>query len=164
MAELTAQELRRLFHYDEATGEFTRLVSVGSRGAAGAKVGSDDLYGYKTTRIGRRSYKLHRLAWLYVYGDWPKGDVDHKNGARSDNRITNLRDVSRKVNLENQRAAVNNRSTGLLGAYRDKRSGVYYARISVGDKGVHLGSFPTAEEAHAAYVAAKRQLHQGCTI
>jgi hypothetical protein len=162
---LGAEELRSLFSYDADTGEFTRLVTKQKRATVSGKIGSDDLYGYKTTRIAGRSYKIHRLAWLYVHGAWPDGDIDHINGNRSDNRIANLRDVARKVNLENQRRATNNRSTGLLGAYFDRRKkNCYYARISVGDKSIHLGTFQTAEAAHEAYLKAKRELHAGCTI
>jgi len=161
---LDATTVRALFSYNPETGEFTRLVTQGKRRTKSGKVGSDDLYGYKTTRIGGKSYKLHRLAWLYMTGEWPRGDVDHINGARSDNRFCNLRDVPRKTNLENRRAAKNNRSTGLLGAYYDARKHHYYARISQHDKTIHLGTFQTAEAAHAAYLAAKRKLHEGCTI
>lgn len=161
---LTADGLRALFSYDPDTGEFKRLIKKGKRGTLTGVVGSDDLYGYKTTRIGGRSFKLHRLAWLYVFGQWPTGDIDHINGVRSDNRIANLRDVTRKINLENQRSSSNNLSTGLLGAYFDKRKGTFYARISQGNKSIHLGTFKTAKAAHEAYVSAKRRLHAGCTI
>jgi hypothetical protein len=163
-SSITAHELRSLLDYESETGIFRWKVSRGSRATVGAEVGTPDLYGYKTIRLSKKSYKLHRLAWLYVYGFWPAGDVDHINGARSDNRIANLRDVPRKVNLENQRVAKNNRSTGILGVYFDKRKSVFYSRISMHNRSVHLGSFPTPELAQAAYLEAKRRLHLGCTI
>lgn len=161
---ITAQELRSLLHYEPDTGIFRWIASRGSRATIGAEVGSADSYGYKTVRLNKKSYKLHRLAWLYTYGCWPSGDLDHINGIRSDNRIENLRDVSRKVNLENQRTAKNNRSTGILGVYFDKRKNVFYSRISMHNKSIHLGSFLTPELAQAAYLEAKRRLHLGCTI
>jgi hypothetical protein len=161
---ITAHELRSILDYDPETGIFRWRCNRGPRARAGNVVGSDDLYGYKTIRINKKSYKAHRLAWLHIYGFWPAGDVDHINGSRSDNRIINLRDVPRKMNLENQRLATNNRSTGLLGVYFDKRKGVYYSRISMHNKSVHLGSFRTPEEAQAAYIEAKRRMHLGCTI
>lgn len=161
---ITLKALRERLDYDPTTGAF-RWKSHGKRPSwNGREVGSRDMYGYKTVRLDGKSYKLHRLAWLYVHGTWPVGDVDHINGNRSDNRIANLRDVSRKVNLENQRAAKNNASTGLLGAYLDKRKNIYYARISQHNRSIHLGTFPTAEAAHAAYLRAKRKMHEGCTI
>jgi hypothetical protein len=161
---ITATELRDLLGYDPETGVFRWKESRGSRAVVGAEVGSDDLYGYKTVRLNKKSYKLHRLAWLHVYGAWPSGDIDHINGTRSDNRIANLRDVPRKVNLENQRNAQNNQSTGILGVYFDKRKKVFYSRISMNNKSIHLGSYPTAEQAQDAYLTAKRQMHAGCTI
>lgn len=142
---LDATTLRGLFSYDPDTGEFTRLKPCRGPSLPDGRVGSNDLYGYKTTRIKWKSYKLHRLAWLYMTGEWPAGDVDHINGRRSDNRFANLRDVPRKTNLENQRRG--NGETGLLGAYYDKRKGSYYARISQNDKSIHLGTFATAEAA-----------------
>lgn len=159
---ISAREALDLFSYDAATGMVTRKVNRGSRGLAGAQVGSDDLHGYKTVRINRRSYKIHRLVWLMTYGEWPVGDIDHINGNRSDNRLSNLRDVPRGVNLQNQSKAQNNKSTGVLGVYRDGSS--FYSRISVDNKSIHLGTFQTIGEAHSAYLTAKRKLHPGCTI
>lgn len=105
----------------------------------------------------------HRLAWLYVYGEWPNGDIDHIDGDRLNNRIANLRDVSRRVNLENQRRPKACNKSGFLGVktFRDQR---FQARIQVRGVQLHLGTFDTPHEAHAAYVAAKRNLHQGCTL
>jgi hypothetical protein len=159
---ISAEEARRLFSYNPDSGEVVRAVTTATRAKAGDVVGSFDLYGYKTVRVAKRSYKLHRLIWLLVYGRWPAGDVDHINGIRDDNRLCNLRDVTRQTNLQNQRTA--NGRTGLLGAYFDRRKGTFYARISMKNKAIHLGTFNTPEEAHAAYINAKRQMHAGCTI
>lgn len=159
---ISAREALELFSYDAATGMVTRKVKRGGRALAGAQVGSDDMHGYKTVRINRRSYKLHRLIWLMTHGVWPAGDVDHINGQRSDNRLCNLRDVPRRINLQNQSKAPNNKSTGVLGVYRDGLR--FYARISIGNKSRHLGTFDTVADASAAYLQAKRELHVGCTI
>lgn len=161
---ITAQHLRERVFYDADTGIFTWRTHI-RPSVVGRRFGSWDLHGYLTARIGGKSYKLHRLAWLYQFGVWPTGDVDHINGVRHDNRLSNLRDVSRKVNLENQtKATGRNNSTGLLGAYFDRRRGVFYARVSQFNKSINLGSFATAQEAHEAYLKAKRILHVGCTI
>lgn len=162
--QINADDVRHLLSYDAESGIFSWLNPKSRNCKVSAEVGSWDFYGYKTVRLYGKSYKLHRLAWLYVYGKWPSGDVDHINGVRSDNRICNLRDVSRRINLQNQRSAKNNKSTGLIGAYFDSRKNHYYARISMNNKSVHLGTFATAEEAHKAYVEAKRKMHEGCTI
>jgi hypothetical protein len=109
-----------------------------------------------------RSYRSHRLAWLYITGDWPRA-VDHINGNRCDNRWENLREVDNKTNTENARhARSSNRSCGVLGV--TKRGKRFIAQIK--SDGVHryLGSFHDAASAHLAYVAAKRELHEGCTL
>lgn len=166
MTELTAERLRALFHYDADTGVFTRRVARGGckSGVNAGYTGSD---GYQHLQIDGRKYKTHRLAWLYVYGEWPNGQVDHINGVRIDNWIANLRDVSGSVNQQNQKRATKCSKTGLIGAHRASdapRSKQFMARIRVNGKSKYLGMFPTAEEAHEAYLAAKRQFHEGNTL
>jgi len=161
---LTFEKVRQMFIFDEITGLFTRRIKTGRGTHVGQEVGSWDMHGYKTVRIEKASYKLHRLAWLYVYGYWPDGDVDHINGVRHDNRFSNLRAVSRQTNLQNQRRATSqNKSTGILGVYM-ARLGNFYAAISVNNKKKHLGTFPTIEDAKQAYLEAKRRVHPGCMI
>lgn len=150
--------------YDPQTGIF-KWKTAGRKRTIGVEVGSWDMYGYKTVRLAKKSYKLHRLAWFYINGEWPKYDIDHINGIRSDNRIENLRDVPRKMNLENQ-VKLRNRpnKTRLMGAYVDNKNGRFYSRISQNDKSIYLGSYKTAEEAHEAYLDAKRKIHSGFTL
>jgi hypothetical protein len=88
--------------------------------------------------------------------------VDHINGRRDDNRWCNLRDASRLVNQQNMRRAVAGSASGLLGAH--KKRGKWSSQIKVRGVLVKLGIFETADQAHAAYLAAKRQLHEGCTL
>lgn len=158
---LGADDLREILDYNPDEGVF-RWKTCARRSWVGKEVGSWDLHGYKTVRLGGRSYKLHRLAWLHATGSWPTGDIDHINGVRHDNRLCNLRDVSRKTNLQNMREAKNNHSTGVLGVYpsRDK----FCAAISMDDKKIHLGTFATVDEAKQAYLSAKRRMHEGCTL
>lgn len=157
---ITATEAAELLSYDPGSGEFRWRVNR-CRARAGGLVGSWDLHGYKTVRLNGGSYKLHRLAWLMTHGTWPSGDVDHLNGIRHDNRISNLRDVPRGTNLQNRRAANPNKPSGLpLGVHCNKGAS-YEAKISVGNKSRVVGRFATPEEASAAYVEAKRKLHAG---
>lgn len=161
---LTARRLRELFTYSEDSGVFSRRVAKDGRFHIGQQVGTRKDNGYLHFSIDGRKYMAHRLAWLYVHGEWPVGDIDHIDGNRANNRIGNLRAVSRAVNLQNLRAPKShNKSTGLLGAYRHE-SGRFTSRIKVSGRDKYLGLFDTAEQAHAAYLAAKREMHEGSTL
>lgn len=153
------EQLRSLFSYDPQTGSITSRH--------GRVVGSVDSEGYIRIRLkkGGRHFRAHRLAFVAMLGRWPEGDVDHLNGTRHDNRWLNLREVDRKTNSQNQRqATAQNSTSGMLGVSWDSRRRRWVAQIEVDGKGRNLGRFATAEEAHRAYIAAKRQLHAGCTI
>lgn len=161
---LTAEVVRSLFVYDAESGLFTRRIRI-NKAAAGSKVGWFNACGYLQATIGQKKYRLHRLAWLYMTGEWPVGEVDHLNGVRTDNRWANLRDVSKLANHQNMRVAKITSKTGLIGVCSSgSGSKPYFARIRVGGRQRHLGSFATPQLAHEAYVAAKRVLHEGCTI
>jgi hypothetical protein len=105
----------------------------------------------------------HRLAWCIAYGEWPSLEIDHINGDAGDNRLCNLRNVDRATNAQNKRRAQCTNKSGIQGV-ETHAVGRLSASVWVGGKRVYLGRFDTAEEAHAAYVAAKRRLHQGCTL
>lgn len=166
---LTAERLREMLSYSPETGLFvwrhceSMRKSRNSR-VAGKPAGNRHSEGYLTISFGRDNLYAHRMAWLYVYGELPKGIIDHINGIRTDNRIANLRDTTRAVNMQNYRAASKNSKSGLLGAYYNKSSKRYNSELTISGRRIRLGSFDTAEEAHAAYVKAKRRHHPGCTI
>lgn len=160
---LTADRLRQLLRYEADIGVFTWAVN--KRGAKqGAVAGCRDAYGYTVIRLDGILYKAHRLAWLYVQGEWPKEDIDHVDGDRQNNRADNLRDVSRSINNQNQRRAQSTNRSGYLGVSLDKHGKLWEARIKGSGAQVMLGRFSTPELAHAAYIAAKREMHPGCTI
>lgn len=110
----------------------------------------------------------HRLAWFLHHGKWPEQVIDHINGVRSDNRIANLRDVSQSINAQNRTAIRVNTKSGYLGVKpnRSSKKNPWQAQIRfpLEDRVKYLGCFPTAEEAHAAYIAAKREIHPGSTL
>ncbi len=162
--DLTAQRLRELLHYDPETGVFTWLESLSFRAPVGTAAGTAQKIGYTIIGICGVRYYAHRLAWLYIHGRWPTNHIDHINGLKSDNRAVNLRDVSRSTNLQNLRRAPAQNKTGLIGATWDKSRSVWSAQIRVGGRNKSVGRFATAQEAHEAYIAAKRQFHEGCTI
>ena len=162
---LTAERLREVLDYDASTGVFTRRLCVGQRTRVGELAGTDNGAGYLQCRVNGRLHKCHRLAWLHVHGHWPKFDIDHINGSRTDNRISNLRDAPTYVNVQNQRRAPSNNDSGLLGVHAYCWKGYpYSALITVHGKRVWLGKFTTAQAAHEAYINAKRERHEGCTI
>lgn len=165
MAEtnLTAQRLREVLHYDPQTGHFTRLVaSSGRRSYVGALCGSPDKKGHIYICVLGKRYAAHRLAWLYCIGEWPADQIDHINGVKGDNRISNLRTADAALNTQNERRARSRSLTGVLGV--SPVGSKFRAGIGVDGKQCYLGTFPTIEEAQAAYIAAKRVNHKGCTI
>lgn len=157
------EDLKTVLDYEPATGVFRWLVPRG-RVSAGASAGTLRGDGYRAIRINRVTHLAHRLAWLMTTGLWPKGEIDHINGVRADNRWLNLRDVSRDVNQQNQKRAQVTNGAGLLGVSRADAVRGFRARIFFEGEEHHLGTYPTAQEAHAAYLEAKRKLHAGCTI
>lgn len=163
---LTLEQLKELLTYEPKTGLFRWVKSARGR-HAGAVAGSPYNRGYINISIGARAEKVriyaHVLAWFYMTGEWPTQDVDHINRIKGDNRWENLRQLPRRENQQNRTQAMSNNTTGLLGAYPMKRSktGRFFSTIFVDGSAKYLGSFDTAEQAHAAYLAAKRELHPG---
>ena len=146
---LTQQDLQSALSYDRVTGVFSRLIRSSNRITLNGKVGSIDRAGYRCIRVGGKTYKAHRLAWLYVYGVWPVGEIDHINHVKDDNFIANLRDVTKSANQQNR--------LSVRGYSKDGNS--WKAQIRAGGKWHHLGNYGTEHEAHAAYLSAKAELH-----
>ena len=153
--ELTAEQLRSILHYSPETGIFTWKVRTSNGVKAGDVAGCSSGGGYLRITVLSRLYQAHRLAWLYVYGEWPKGQIDHINRIRTDNRIANLREVSHKQNLQNAGKYSHNTS-GHSGVVWNKRASKWLARIAHNQKQIHLGCFNTIEEAIAARKAAEK--------
>ena len=177
---MTAAILRRvldLLSYDPQTGVFSwrprpvtdfktkRAHSIWVVRFSGKPVASRSGK-YGIVRIDGTCHYLHRLAWLVTFGEFPAGEIDHVNGDQSDNRIRNLRDASREINQQNIRRRPGPPSTLPLGAHFVARKKVrrFASKLRVNGRTKHLGYFDTAEEAHAAYVEAKRVAHAGCTL
>jgi hypothetical protein len=164
MSELTAARLRELFRYDEGAGHFIRLVATNRNAPAGAIAGSFNKAGYRKMQVDSRTYQVHRLAFLYMTGEWPDRDVDHINGDPADNRWGNLRLATRHENRCNIHRARSNNKSGLIGVKRAETPGKWRADIKVDGSYRYLGTYETAEEAHQSYLRAKRQFHSFCTI
>lgn len=149
------RKLIEFLDYNPETGLFTWKVRYGSavKGQIAGCLAHDKSI---VLRFQKILHRAHRLAWLYVHGSWPKGEIDHVNGNPADNRISNLRDCSRRENTRNVRTH-RDTASGLKGAYRDKKR--WTSRICIDGKNVHLGMFDTAEDAAKAYDEAAKKLH-----
>lgn len=159
--------LREALHYDSTAGTLTWRArprhhflrdqdhSLWNNRFAGIEAFCGiDGDGYRFGLINRKRYSAHRVIWAIVQGVWPTSEIDHKNGNRDDNRLENLRECSSRQNKANTR--LYRSRTGLKGAFH-KTAGSFQAAIRIDGKKTYLGSFPTAEEAHAAYACAARQ-------
>ncbi len=159
---LTQARLKELLHYDPETGVFTWLVRTSTCIRVGDIAGYRDGDGYLRIGICGGQYRAHRLAWLYMTGKWPIDQIDHKNAVKNDNRWKNLREATCAINNQNKRKALRNNRTGFLGVSRNGKG--FIAQIKINEKRRNLGTYPTPELAHEAYLKAKRELHAGCTL
>lgn len=149
---ISLEELHHALDYDQNTGIFKWRFSI-RRVDAGGIAGHQMPDGYWRIGFRKRYFLAHRLAWFYVYGEWPKGEIDHINRQRADNRISNLREATRGQNVHNR--IVKNK-TGFRGVYLSESKKKWYAQIKINGKSQHLGFFNTPEEASAAYKTAAK--------
>lgn len=147
--DLTQSELKEILNYNETTGVFVWRRSAG-RAKPNKPAGTDDGKGYTQISIDRKVYYAHRLAWFYVYGTFPTNEIDHKNGVRSDNPISNLREATHAENLMNLGMTKTNKS-GYAGVSWSKKHQKWWAQIRISNKHSSLGFFDDIIEASNAY-------------
>lgn len=153
---LTVERLRNLLQYTPETGVFVWLMKTTNRIRIGETAGSTTGENYRKIQINGKNYGAHRLAWLYMTGEWPPHEVDHRDNKRSNNCWDNLRSATHSLNQANALRPRNNTS-GFKGVSLVKHTNRWRARIRANNRTFHLGCFATAKGAHAAYVeAAKR--------
>ena len=152
-SDLTQQRLHELFRYDQNAGQFVRRVGI-KGSAAGTMAGTVNFHGRHVMRVDGRDYQAHRLAWLYVHGLWPDDEIDHINGDPLDNRMANLREATSSQNKMNRRGARRDNKGGVRGVER-LPSGMYRARYRLNGKSVHVGVYPTLDEAGEAATEAR---------
>jgi hypothetical protein len=174
MAELTFAEISKLLKYEPETGKLFWLprpvemfadTGLGGSSTAAKRwnnrfAGKEaflvtDGKGYLCGAIFDKQYSAARIAWLLHAGEWPKDCIDHINGNPKDNRITNLRDVSRLENQRNRKRFSTNTS-GVCGVIRDKKR--WRAHITADGQLKNLGSFEDINEAIAARLSAEKEL------
>ena len=154
---ISREGLMYLLNYDSTAGVFTWKSNRTPSVKKGDVAGTIDNEGYRKISIGGRGYRAARLAWLYFYGNEPTYYIDHINGIKLDNRISNLRDVPLKINNQNMPT---HRSGHLLGTHFDPRrqKNPWQAITKINGKLTHIGMFSTQELAHEAYLQAIRRV------
>lgn len=144
-SSLTHERLLEVLDYDPETGIFLRKRTGRVAGSVAAR-------SYWVIKVDGVSYYGHRLAWFYVYGAWPNGDLDHRNGDKIANQITNLREATESQNGANRgKATVREHSSKLKGVYWHKCRNRWRSSVMVRGQVIDLGYFDTEDEAHRAY-------------
>lgn len=145
---LTQEYLKTHLSYSPETGLFTRIKANGTA-HIGDIAGTLSKTGYIYISLNNKSYRAHRLVWLYLYGHFPECLIDHINGIKYDNRLENLRLCNKEQNGFNSKIQVRNKF-GLKGV---KQVGNRYAaKVTHNYKTIHLGMYSSPEEAHQAYL------------
>lgn len=153
--DLTAERVRELLHYDAFRGLFYWKKNHGMRARAGKLAGGLNTHDRVIIGIDGGRYQASRLAWLWMTGEWPSDEIDHRNTFGWDDRWVNLREATDKDQAGNK-AMYKNNTSGFKGV--TGRDGKWRAQIGINGRRTPLGTFPTKEEAAAAYEsAAKKQ-------
>jgi len=150
---LTQEILKERLDYSPETGLFTWLLPNSNRIGVGCVAGYES-NGYVYISIDTIQYYAHRLAWLYVHGEFPTNEIDHVNGQKSDNRLCNLRPATHGENMKNRTAKPNSLS-GVFGVRWNISSKKWTARIKSNRKVIHLGTFSDLKDAILARKAAE---------
>lgn len=157
---MDAELVRDLLDYDPVTGLLHWRKNRNGFGGikAGDVAGRRDRYGYIIVKIAGRRYRAHHVIWLHVNGVWPPSRLDHKNRVSDANQIENLRPASGQQNSANTGAHRDSLS-GIKGVSWNKQRQKWNAKICVGGKRIHLGSFFIKEDAASAYREASLKHH-----
>lgn len=146
---ITAKRARELVAYDRDTGLFVWRLAR-RKCTPGKRAGCvENRRGAVVLRLDGKLYFAHRIAWLWMTGDWPNNLIDHRDGDPSNNKWENLRDATPSENLANMRKPRKN-TTGFKGV--GKHQGRFRAVIGHQGKFVHIGTFERPEDAHEAYL------------
>ena len=157
--KISHERLKELLEYSQDTGIFVWRNDRSGLAKQGVIAGGTNNEGYRLISIDSISYKAHRLAWLYVNGEFPKTLIDHINGNRDDNRISNLRLATDKLNGRNRTKLNKNNKSGYAGVSWHPQLKRWWARIRVDGKNKSLGTYHDPAEAHKAYLDGKKKYH-----
>jgi hypothetical protein len=148
------EDAKKVLDYNPETGVFVWKVKMG-RQSAGALAGTVGHTPYIYIRVNRIPKLAHRVAFAWVHGRWPNGQIDHINGDKRDNRICNLREATSQQNMANSKRRSDNTS-GFKGVRKARLPGKWWAYIYMNGKDTYLGTYDTPELAHQAYVKAAK--------
>lgn len=154
---LDQKTVRELLEYDSSTGIFKWKKK--RRGIKVDKpLGTDNGFGYLRITVLGKSYYAHRLAWLYEKGEFPENEIDHINGIKSDNRISNLRSLTTQQNAQNKIFPKSNNKSKTLGVSWHKKANKWQAHVCIYKQRKYLGLFNSIEDAHKAYLKEKSRI------
>lgn len=155
MSKLTIAYTREILDFDPVSGVLTWKLSLNRQVRAGERAGTVSRNGYVVVTIAGRKYMGHRLGWFLYHGVWPKGQLDHENHKRADNRLSNLQDGTHTDNQHNRSRNRNNK-TGVTGV-RKTSDNRWIASICVNKSRKHLGIFQSFTDAVLARKSAESQ-------
>ena len=153
---MNIERIKSLLSYDAETGQFTWMCNrKGGSARVGARAGSMRDDGYVTVRVDGRAYFAHRLAWVFVVGPIPSGmEIDHIDHDPSNNKINNLRLVTKSGNRKNRSRDSRNKS-GFNGVHWAPHANAWCVQIRSERKTRHIGYFKNIKEAEAARLSAE---------
>jgi hypothetical protein len=150
---LSQERLREVLEYNPRTGDFTWVSCAWNKQfRLGKKAGYCCGGNYWVIKVDNQCYFAHRLAWLYMKGEWPI-EIDHKNGIKVDNRWKNLREADQSQNQANRGKP---RAGRQLKGVKLTQYGKYEASVTVKNRYIYLGVFSSEEAAHLAYCRAHK--------
>lgn len=155
---LTQERLKTLLNYDAETGVFTNKV-IRTRAKIGQPAGALTSEGYTAFQIDGKKIYAHRAVWLYVYGVWPKNEIDHINQNRNDNRLCNLREADRFINAANTGKHLTNTS-GHKGVTFHSRNKKWQVQMRSRNKTFYVGQYDLLADAVQARAIAEVFLHR----
>lgn len=160
---ITQELLHKMFFYDPNSGSLLFKPYLANKRKKQV-AGYPHSRGYLCVSIEGKKHLLHRLVWMFHYGSFPSKQIDHVNGIKTDNRIENLREANNSENQQNQKKPPSSNTSGFLGVTKYKKRNNWVAGIKINGKRINLGYFDSPEEAHAVYLAKKKELHPFQTI
>lgn len=158
MKSMTRDRLHQLLDYDRETGAFTWLVNRRGGVKAGDAAKSIGNNGYVRITIDGVSYLAHRLAWLSAHGEMPSAEIDHIDRVKTNNKLSNLRCVTRSENQQNM-LLIRSNTSGFRGVSWISSLGKWQAAIRVNGRRIQLGLFHAPEDAYRAYLQAASRFH-----